>query len=146
MLGLETLDPRLQIFAYLFLVSNKLQVTMDKNIDDITAKQWFVLASLEYFDQSPRLTDLAEALGYSHQNIRQIINKLEAKGYVRIEKDPADQRVLRIRVLDKAADWAAEHGEDNIQFVDRMFASTDPQLLLALRDQLDILYQNLMNF
>ena len=65
--NLESLDERLQIFSYIFILSNKLQMTMDKNIKEITSKQWFLLASLEYFEDAPTLKEIANRINYSHQ-------------------------------------------------------------------------------
>ena len=54
-LKFDELDKKLQIYANLFRVSNKLQVTMDKNLDEITAKQCYTLAFLNFYEGEPTL-------------------------------------------------------------------------------------------
>ncbi|WP_206718049.1 MarR family winged helix-turn-helix transcriptional regulator, partial [Anoxybacillus flavithermus] len=133
----------LRIFANLFLVSNKLQVTMDKRKSDITSKQWFVLAALTFMDQAPTLKELSQALDYSHQNIRQLVNKLEEKKYVRIEKDQEDQRAIRIMLTEKVKAWEQSHQEENQEFVDEMFKGISKSDLKIIDQTLEQLKQNL---
>lgn len=140
---IKHLDHRLQVFANLFLVSNKLQVTMDQRDLDITSKQWFVLAALSYLPQAPTLKELASNLDYSHQNIRQLVRKLEDKGYVQVKKDPQDQRAIRIYLTEEAKKWEEAHQEAQQAFILQMYQGISPQALDGVNQVLDQLYENL---
>ena len=55
-----------------------------------------LLACLELFEAPPTLGELADALGCSHQNTKQLALKLAAKRYVRLVRDEADARRTRV--------------------------------------------------
>ena len=48
----------------------------------------------------------AGALGTTHQNIKQLVDALERKGFVRIAADPADRRIRRLATTPQSdATW-----------------------------------------
>lgn len=49
----------------------------------------------------PELSRVAEIMGSSHQNVKQILNKLEDKGYVKTVLDEQDKRKQRIILTEK---------------------------------------------
>lgn len=127
MRDLNTLDPRVVIFGNIFRLANHLQTAMDQRGGELTAKQWFLLAALWLFREPPTLRQLAEVGGCSHQNTKQLLLKLEAKGFVRIESDPADGRTLRIVATEECARWAVENEAFEQRFLERMFAGLTPE-------------------
>ena len=59
------------LFGSLLAMGNRLQAAGDRFYDEITTKQWFVLAVLENFSAPPTLGELARGVGSSHQNVKQ---------------------------------------------------------------------------
>ncbi len=57
----------------------------------------------------------------SHQNTKQIVLKLEAKGFVRIEKDEKDGRAMRIIATEKCKEWDEANREFSTTFINTMF-------------------------
>jgi len=102
-------------FAKIFLLNNKLQYIIDKELmkDQLTTKQFLLIATIEKaFDRPPSLKEIAYALGTSHQNIKQIANQLQKKGFIAMEKDPYDRRVTRLKVTEKNRSyWDSRAGE-----------------------------------
>ncbi|WP_459129799.1 MarR family winged helix-turn-helix transcriptional regulator [Guggenheimella bovis] len=139
----EEFDKRLTIFANLFLVSNKLQSTMDKSLDEITAKQWFVLAALSVMENPPTLKELAKDLDYSHQNIRSILSRLEDKGFIEVTPDEQDQRAVRIHVKEKAFEWEQRNQKNSQYFISEMFKGIDQKEIESVHKTLNKLYNNL---
>jgi len=89
------------IFGSLFLLANRLQVIGDRWDTDITMKQWFLIAMIAQFgDAPPKLSEVAEFMGSSRQNVKQLALKLEERGLVNIEKDKADNRVIRLKLTE----------------------------------------------
>lgn len=123
MYDFETMDKRLIIFANLFLVANRLQTVLDSQMEDLTAKQWLVITMLGMFDEPPTLKQLAKMCDSSHQNTKQIVLKLEAKGFLKIEKDLKDARAMRILTTPKCQEWVLANLEHSTKFVDAMFGS-----------------------
>ncbi len=143
MYDLEQIDKRLIVFGNLFRVANRLQNRMDAQMRDLTAKQWFVILMLEMFVAPPTLGELARACDSSHQNVKQLVLKLQEKGFVRIESDPADARTMRIVATEKCDAWDAENKEDAEAFVDAMFQGLSPEEIVRLSHSLFIIYDNL---
>jgi DNA-binding MarR family transcriptional regulator len=102
-------------FAKIFLLNNKLQYIIDKELqkDQLTTKQFLLIAAVEKaFDHPPSLKEVAYALGTSHQNAKQIANQLQRKGFIAMEKDPNDRRVTRLKVTEKNRRyWDSRAGE-----------------------------------
>ncbi len=59
MYDFEKMDKRLIIFANVFLLSNRLQTILDREMGEVTSKQWLVLVMLGMFDEPPTLKELA---------------------------------------------------------------------------------------
>lgn len=78
---------------------------------DLTTQQAAVLSVVDAATEPPTLGRVAELLGSSHQNARQIVTALERKGLLEVTVDPSDRRARRLRVTPSA---------------DRLFATRDP--------------------
>lgn len=96
-------EKRRFILGSYFIIANKLQNYGDLYLKEmnLTTKQWLLLAVLEKdfeeIGKYPGIGELANSLGTSHQNVKQIANKLEKKGLVKLFKDEEDKRVLRVK-------------------------------------------------
>jgi len=113
---MDILDKQKFIFGSLFLLSNKLQVIGDQYLgkDDMTTKQWFLTAMISQFrDNPPTLSEVAELMGSSRQNVKQLALKLEEKGFLRIEKDEQDARAVRLKLTEKSRTfWEKRQSRD----------------------------------
>ncbi len=143
MYNFEEMDKRTVIFGYLFRVANRLQIRLDSEFSDLTAKQWFALAMLGFFDEPATLKALAKASDTSHQNMKQIVLKLEQKGFVRIMPDPLDRRALSITPTDKLAQWDEANQKTAKVFLDRMFKDFSQEEILTFYRALLKVYDNL---
>lgn len=139
----DTIDKRLMIFANLFRVANRLQTTLDTKMDDMTGKQWFVILMLGMFDYPPTLGELAEMCDSSHQNTKQLVLKLESRGFVTAEKDSNDGRAIRISATDKCDMWAQDNEEISGKFIDAMFSGLSHEDLDKVSGALFKIYDNL---
>lgn len=118
------------MFGMMFVIGNRLQVIGDKFYEEITAKQWFVIAMLEVFEENyPTLNDLSDALGSSHQNVKQLIIKLENKGYVTTFLDEEDRRKMRIRMTQKCVVFKDKYGHKQQEFMKQLFKGIDEKAL-----------------
>lgn len=121
----EELFKRKYVFGGLFVTANTLQTVMDRVLAPVglTSKQWLLIAVLEEFckDAAPTLKQAAALMGTSHQNVKQIALKLQEKGFVALEKDAEDKRVMRIRMCIAAEDLGEEYQTGAIQFLDTLF-------------------------
>lgn len=145
MYDFEKMDKRYIIFANIFLLSNRLQTVMDSDIEELTAKQWLTAMMIGMFDEPPTLKQLAKICDSSHQNTKQLISKLESKGFIRIENDSKDLRAMRILTTDKWVKWNQDNNENSLSFITKMFENlTDDEIAIMNKAQLKI-YENLRN-
>jgi DNA-binding MarR family transcriptional regulator len=96
----------LDFFRMLIPTNRMLERIMDKAFrqDGLTYKQWLVLAGMGSIPGGPpSLGEVASVIGTSHQNVRQIAGQLERKGFIEMERDPEDRRVLRLSTTEKNA-------------------------------------------
>ena len=117
------MDGRYALFGLLFALQNRLQAVGDTFYDEITCKQFFLMACMNLFQgEAPTVQDLAQVMGSSHQNIKQILNKLEQKGFVSVEPDAADRRKLRISLTEYAAVTGEKYRLKEEEFMAGLFA------------------------
>lgn len=132
-----TMHKQRYIFGSIFLLANKLQVIIDRGLAGygITAKQWFLMAVLdEFFSQPPTLSELAEAMGSSHQNVKQIALKLEQKGFLAMERDREDGRAMRIRLTERCYQIWENRQEQDQTFFRELFQDISPEELRIFHD------------
>ena len=70
------------------------------------------------------MNDLSEVMGSSHQNVKQILLKLESKGFVLMMVDEKDKRKQRYFVTDKCRKFLEENDNQNktsTQIIGRIF-------------------------
>jgi len=119
-------DDEHMMFGMLFVLGNKLQAVGDSFYEEITSKQWLVLIMLEVFGENhPTLNELSDAMGSSHQNTKQIILKLQTKGYVELYTDEKDKRKMRIRRTTKIDELAQKYKENEEKFMKKLYSGID---------------------
>lgn len=143
MIDYDSLDDRIVIFGSIFTVSNRLQLIMDQQMPDISAKQWFVLTMLSFFDEPPSLIKLATACDSSYQNIKQIVLKLQEKGFVRLEDDVKDKRAKCVVMTNKFKEWSESTGKQSARFIDTLFEGLSKSQVKDFKDSLLTIYTRL---
>lgn len=121
---MDSMDKQKFIFGSLFVLNNNLQTVGDQyfKVDDITTRQWFLTIIIDQFgDYSPTLSEVAELMGSSHQNVKQLALKLEEKEFVKIQKDEKDARVLRLSLTHKCETFWEKRQEQDNQFIRDLF-------------------------
>lgn len=145
MYDFENMDKRYIIFGNIFLLSNRLQTVMDNSIEELTSKQWLTALMLGMFDEPPTLKQLAKICNSSHQNTKQIVSKLEAKGFIKIENDINDLRAIRIHTTDKWVQWNKNNDENSALFISKMFDSLTEEEIKIMNNVQQKIYKNLEN-
>ncbi|MDF2674455.1 MAG: transcriptional regulator [Clostridiales bacterium] len=121
---MDILDKQKFIFGSIFLLANKLQVLGDQYFaeNDMTVKQWLLTVMiLQFQDGPPTLSQVAELMGSSRQNVKQIALKLEKKGLLTIEKDDQDARVIRLKITEKSYSFWEKRVDKDEQYVMELF-------------------------
>ena len=110
------------LFGLFFSFANRLQAVGDTFYDEITCKQFFALICLSLFqDNDPTINELSEVMGSSHQNVKQIISKLENKGFVKVYKDELDKRKQRVCITEKLKNLELKYNEKEKEFMNQLY-------------------------
>ncbi len=79
----------------------------------------------------------------SHQNTKQIILKLQSKGYINIVKDSNDGRAMRISPTPKLDEFSQYYHDRSVKFVDEMFSCLAQEEISVMCDAQLKLYNKL---
>jgi len=82
-------------------------------------------------------------VGSSHQNVKQLLLKLERAGFIRFILDEKDRRKQRIIKTDKAKEFDKAYDEPSAQFMSKFFENVDPEKLRITVETLLLLENNL---
>lgn len=72
------------IFCNIFIQQNRLQTACEKVQQNMSMKQWLLLALLEQCPEPKTLTNVGRLMGCSRQNVKKLAAVLEQKGYLTI--------------------------------------------------------------
>lgn len=134
---MDITDKQKYIFGSIFLLANRLQVLGDQYLgrDDITTKQWFLNAMIAQFgDTPPTLSEVAELMGSSRQNVKQLALKLEEKGFLEIRKDELDARALRLKLTEKSRLFWEKREKQDDEYIEDLFMGFSPE-------EIDVVYR-----
>lgn len=114
----------------LMSLCNQMQAVGDAFYEEITFKQFYLLICLSLFrENAPTINELSDIMGSSHQNVKQIVLKLEKSGFIRTYTDPEDRRKLRIAMTERMEELNEKYDNSVNEFFVAMFQGVDAQEL-----------------
>ena len=132
------------LFGSIFLLSNKLQALGDGYLEEITLKQWLLLIMIHVMEKDqPSVTEVADVMGSTRQNVRKMLEVLEGKGFVALCANPLDRRTLSVALTPKAEQFFARFQSKGDAFLDRLFDGIPPEDLEATRRTVEALFENM---
>ncbi|WP_010245645.1 MarR family winged helix-turn-helix transcriptional regulator [Acetivibrio cellulolyticus] len=140
---MEQIDNRHFLFGLLNAFANRLQAVGDAFFEEISWKQYFVLIGVGMFETPPTISEVAELTGSSHQNVKQILLKLENIGFVELFTDEKDRRKLRIRLTGKTAGFVKKNEKDEVKFMDALYKGLSEKDIAVTKKTLLRMEQNL---
>lgn len=133
------------LIGLLSAFENRFQAAADNMMKEISWKQFFAIICINLCKESPTVKELAEIMGSSHQNVKQILLKLEAKGFVSIATDEQDKRKQRIEITQYCKDFCSRNDESSGEFMKQMFSGIAPKQLQATIQTIIMMDSNLKN-
>lgn len=106
---------------------NRLQTTGDRFFEEISWKQCFLIICIKLFECPPTLGELADAVGSSHQNVKQMLIKLEKAGFVQLIPDEKDRRKQRVLWTEKAESFDGKYMNPSDIFVKQLYSNVTPE-------------------
>ena len=114
----QMMDHKYALFGLFFAFHNRLQAVGDSFYEEITCKQFFLLACMNlYPEEAPTANELAKTMGCSRQNVKEILNSLEKKQFVRLETDESDKRKKRVYLTEQAKLMGAKYRQKEVEFL-----------------------------
>lgn len=120
-MNISSVSEEYGIYGMLFSLSNRIQTIGDKEFEDITMKQHFMMIALDMFEQPPTLKEMGELIGCSYQNVKRMAEHLQKERYLNIEKDSTDKRKLLLKSTGKFEEIACEQRDTTIDFMAKLY-------------------------
>ena len=120
-LDFEGIPSSYYLLGLMSAFENRFQAMADSVMKEISWKQFFAIVCINMCKEPPTLRELSEVLGSSHQNVKQILLKLEGKGFVEFREDEADKRKQRIVLTKKCLKFCEKNNEMSMQIMAKMF-------------------------
>ncbi|WP_165246954.1 MarR family winged helix-turn-helix transcriptional regulator [Adlercreutzia sp. ZJ141] len=103
--------------------NNSFQATADALFEELSWKQVFSMNCVALFPEAPTIKDMANLLGCSHQNAKQVLSKLESTGYLQFQQDTTDKRKQRLVLTEKAMLFRNQYELASEQAMQKLFAT-----------------------
>lgn len=142
---LGQMPPGQYLLGFLSEFNNRYQACADSFFKEITWKQFFAIICIRICGNGPTINELSEVMGSSHQNVKQILNKLESKGFVEVFADENDRRKQRIRLTDKCERFCEEHNEQSQKIIGRLFMGIPDEKLVETIKTIGMVEENMKN-
>lgn len=118
----QMMDHKYALFGLFFAFHNRLQSVGDLFYEEITCKQFFLLACMNlYPEEAPTANELAKTMGCSRQNVKEILNSLEKKKFVCLETDVNDKRKKRVYLTEQAKIMGVKYQQKEIDFLRHLY-------------------------
>ncbi len=122
------------LLGLLSAFENRFQAAADKLIGEISWKQFFAIICINLCKENPTIKELAGIMGSSHQNVKQILLKLEKKGFVNISIDEEDRRKQRVELTKKCIHFCNDNDKKSDSAMKAMFNGiSEEQLIVTIK-------------
>ena len=137
-------DQMATIFGGIFVLANKLQILGDRVNDYMSMKQWILIAAITKSEkESLNISELAEVIGTSYQNVKKMALILEKQGFLALKKNPRDARAVLISVTEHCREFFSQREDIEKEFLISVFKGIDKKTISGLYDGLLCLHENI---
>ena len=131
------------LIGLLSAFENRFQAVADSFFEEITWKQFFAIICIYLCRESPTINELSEVMGSSHQNVKQILLKLEKKGFVEMIADEKDRRKQRIVTTKKCEDFCQRNDQGSKIQMNKIFEGISQEQLVTTIQTISQMERNL---
>ena len=131
------------LIGLLSAFENRFQAVADSFFEEITWKQFFAIICINLCRESPTINELSEVMGSSHQNVKQILLKLEKKGFVEMIVDEKDRRKQRIVTTKKCEDFCQRNDQGSKIQMNKIFEGISQEQLITTIQTISQMERNL---
>lgn len=138
------MDDRYFLFGLLNAFANRLQTVGDTFFEEVSWKQWLVLIGINLYEEPPTMNEVSQVIGSSHQNVKQILIKLEKLGFVELYTDEKDRRKVRIRLTAKMDELDKKYQDARVNFMSKLFEGISEEDIAITKKTLLAIEENLI--
>ena len=131
------------LIGLLSAFENRFQAVADSFFEEITWKQFFAIICINLCRESPTINELSEVMGSSHQNVKQILLKLEKKGFIEMIADEKDRRKQRIVTTKKCEDFCQRNDQGSKIQMNKIFEGISQEQLITTIQTVSQMERNL---
>ena len=131
------------LIGLLSAFENRFQAVADSFFEEITWKQFFAIICINLCRESPTINELSAVMGSSHQNVKQILLKLEKKGFVEMIADEKDRRKQRIVTTKKCEDFCQRNDRESEIQMNKIFEGISQEQLITTIQTISQMERNL---
>lgn len=133
------------LFGGTFVLANKLQFVGDKLVDGLSTKQWFLLRNMMDMpsEPAPTITQIANAMDSTRQNITKMLEVMEREGLVTLKKSETDQRSRSVRITETGLTYVKQTAQNAQGFLDLLYEGMSSEELETAGEVLVKMVQNL---
>ena len=143
MINTEGIPPSYYLLGLLSAFENRFQAMADRDMKEISWKQFFAIICIDMCNEPPTLKELADILGSSHQNVKQILLKLEKKGFIGFRPDENDRRKQRIVLTGTCRKFCEKNNELGMRIRGKMFNGVSEKDIKTTIDTITKIEKNL---
>ena len=115
------IPPGYYLLGLISAFENRFQAMADSAMREISWKQFFLIICVNLCKKPPTIGELSEIVGSSHQNVKQLLLKLEKKEFITFRPDEKDKRKQRIHLTDHCMEFCEKNDEMSIDIMKNMF-------------------------
>ncbi len=143
---INMMDPKYALFGLFFAFNNRLQAVGDMFYDEITCKQFFLIACMNlYQEEPPTANELAKTMGTSRQNVKEILLSLEKKEMIYFGQDEKDKRKRPVYLTEKTKRMAEKYVQKETEFMERLYAGISEEEAKMVYGVISKIEDNLKN-
>lgn len=131
------------LIGLLSAFQNRFQAMADARMQEISWKQFFLIICISMCKDDPTIKELAQIVGSSHQNVKQLLLKLENKKFVEVYSDEEDKRKQRICMTEYCKQFCEKNDVATSGIMERMFEGISEEKLKVTIETLMMIDKNM---
>lgn len=124
---------------------NRYQACADSYFKEITWKQYFTIICIRLCKENPTINEIARLMGSSHQNVKQLLLKLEKRGYITIIQDENDRRKQRIILTEDCKKFWKKYERGSERIIASIFEGIEEDQIMTTIQTIIKMQKNVNN-
>ena len=141
--SVQKMERRYFLFGLLNAFMNRLQAEGNLFYEEISWKQCFAMICIQMFEQPPTLKELAQVMGSSHQNVKQLLLKLQDASYVNLLEDEKDKRKQRVVITEQGKKFCKKYDKPSDEFIQCLYQDVEASDVLITIKTITTMENNL---